>query len=193
MPGLPCPGALGWLASTSPTIFHYCDSYGSCFRHFVLILSTNHEILIPQICYISVIYLFMNCGLLEGNLFVLPRTNVRPILRNHGLDQWKVFAGDWRVGGKFLGIQAPGPSLPDRSTCVPPAKATALAGWGWGFLSTSSHCLVSVDHSLPPLRPMAGNGSCSSLVLWIFIVLYCFSCFCPHLLKYPFIKFFTPS
>ena len=155
-------------------IFHYCDPWESCFRHFGLMLSLNHEILRPQICCIICLW---TVAFWRG-LFVLPRTNGCLKLRNHGLDQWKTFAGGWSWGCISETFVLLDPCQPEAAVSLQPRPPHR-----WTVPSLSSCCLASVAswRWLPSIP-----GLCT------FTVLYLCPCFCPHLLKTSFSKLFTP-
>lgn len=168
--GLPHPRASSWLASVSRTIFYYHAPYRKCFRHFCPNSPPNHEILILQICCISAyvlcfITLFLCIVLFFWITFALPRTNVSPTLRRRGLEQGKVFLGDWRVGEKCLGHLCSW-TLPDRivcfctqghSTCRRPSASPAVA---WLQLTTCSQA-----YGWWRLSSTAGSGELPCLLL----------------------------
>lgn len=54
-------------------------------------------------------------------LFCPAKNKCLPHIDGHGLEQWKVIAGGWRVGGKSLKAFILVPMLPDRNNCAPPS------------------------------------------------------------------------
>ena len=78
----------------------------------------------------------MNCGLLEGT-FCPAKDKCWPRLRNHGLGQWKTFAG-WSWGQICKIFVLLDPCQPEVAVFLQPRPPRP-----WMVCSLSSSCLVS--------------------------------------------------